>query len=55
MTREMSKPPYLPTPEEIARRAAEIREGWTEQERAKRLGFVEKLWAVPEVSTESLE
>ena len=32
----MNKPIYLPTPEEIAKRTAEIRNGWSEDEEVLR-------------------
>lgn len=40
--------PEDPTEDEIAERAAEIRKGWDESQRAKRLGVVVEHWTPPE-------
>jgi len=38
LQRHVNKPRDLPTPEEIEERAAQIRAGWSPQERARRAG-----------------
>lgn len=37
--RDDDKGAYLPTPEEIKQKAAEIRQSWTDRETCQRLGF----------------
>lgn len=47
-----------PSPEEIAERAAEVRRGWTGQERASRLvgsARSHRRWTIPEIKTGEIE
>lgn len=37
------------SPREIARRAAEIRNHWSEDQRRRRAGFVRRHWSVPTI------
>ncbi len=47
---EIDSVTYCPPPEEIARAAAEIRAGWSEEtEAARRFGLDTEEWHVPEV------
>ena len=49
-------PPYIPSPEEIAAAAAEIRAGWTERERNLRIHPRERRrrWTLPTASEREL-
>jgi hypothetical protein len=43
-----------PTPAEIRRRCARIRDGWTDRDRAKRAGIVPQIWHPPRISVDEV-
>ena len=47
MTYQVQQPDYLPTPEEIERKCAEIRSQWDESEQEVRAGSVAKVSELP--------
>lgn len=49
------QPEYLPTPEDIKRETARIREGWTEEEHRRRAVYpLEPIWDPPFIRLDEL-